>query len=117
MEYYTKKEALTGRTRFEVHVASYMSHRWDCMQKCLKDSNKGCELEMSMMIADSSKAVQWPEPRAGKGINIPLVCALKPNTCTGSTPCKHNNVGDNTCFAKQDLFGTMVCPAGTTNTA
>merc|ERR1719506_600831 len=70
-----------------------------------------------MMTATSSKAVQWPEPRAGKGINIPLICALKPNTCIGDTPCKHNNVGDNTCFGKQVNFGVAACPAGTTNTA
>jgi len=34
--------------------------------------------------------------------------------CSGATPCKHNNLADNTCFAKQTVFGDEVCPAGTT---
>jgi hypothetical protein len=35
-------------------------------------------------------------------------------SCSSSRPCKHNNVADNTCFEKMDLWGDMVCPAGTT---
>jgi hypothetical protein len=35
-------------------------------------------------------------------------------SCTGDKVCLHNNKFDNTCFAKQELFGDMVCPAGTT---
>lgn len=34
--------------------------------------------------------------------------------CAGDKPCLHNNPADNTCFAKQELFGEQVCPAGTT---
>lgn len=33
--------------------------------------------------------------------------------CSNATPCQHDNVGDNTCFAKADLFGSPACPAGT----
>ena len=29
-------------------------------------------------------------------------------------PCQHNGAGDNSCFEKQELFGKLVCPAGTT---
>jgi hypothetical protein len=34
--------------------------------------------------------------------------------CGADKPCLHDNVADNTCFGKQNLFGDMVCPAGTT---
>jgi len=34
--------------------------------------------------------------------------------CGTDTPCLHDNAADNTCFAKQDLWGESVCPAGTT---
>lgn len=34
--------------------------------------------------------------------------------CAEEAPCLHNNIGDNTCHAKYELFGEQVCPAGTT---
>ena len=34
--------------------------------------------------------------------------------CSGNTPCRHNNIGDNTCFALQMVNGQQTCPAGTT---
>jgi hypothetical protein len=33
--------------------------------------------------------------------------------CADATPCRHSAFGDNSCFAKQKLFGNFVCPAGT----
>jgi hypothetical protein len=37
--------------------------------------------------------------------------------CYGETPCLHDNAGDNTCHEQYELFGSMVCPAGTTECA
>jgi hypothetical protein len=34
--------------------------------------------------------------------------------CPTNTPCQHDNVADNTCFSKHELFGEMKCPPGTT---
>jgi len=33
--------------------------------------------------------------------------------CPINKPCRHRNIGDNTCFTKFLLFGKMVCPPGT----
>jgi len=49
-----------------------------------------------------------PTPTPGSTPPSSSICS-DPNK-----PCLHNNIGDNTCFAKQKLFGNIVCPAGTT---
>ena len=47
-------------------------------------------------------------------VSIATVRPKNCGACTGSKPCKHNALGDNNCHAKMELFGEMVCPAGTT---
>jgi hypothetical protein len=34
--------------------------------------------------------------------------------CVNDTPCKHNGIANDSCYAKHELFGESVCPAGTT---
>jgi hypothetical protein len=64
-------------------------------------------------LVDSTGAVV-KDSKTKVRISIANVQSDECRGCNEQKPCLHDNVGDNTCHAKHELFGDQVCPPGTT---